>query len=284
MNYKTEREYRTLPSGRKKPLCKILDCTNYTQKGGTCIKHGAKHKRCKMHACDNQAQVGGVCVKHGAKQSNCTIRGCGNLVRSGGVCVNHGANQARCKIDDCTNKARKYSVCVTHGAKEKRCKRGGCTKQSRRGGVCIKHGSQEKRCRADGCEKHRVKGGYCVKHHPDYVPIGRLSRGAQAVMDYLRTTQLPFETEKRFPKCKHINTLPFDFYIPIYNLCIEYDGIQHTKSIEHWGGQQGFELTQKRDGIKNKYCKDNKINILRIPHTTKISQIPHLINAKLHSC
>ena len=62
----------------------------------------------------------------------------------------------------------------------------------------------------------------------------------------------------------------FDFYLPSYNLFIEYDGIQHFEPKGFSGDkdvdQLNFEKTQQRDKIKNQYAKDNKINLLRIPY------------------
>ena len=73
-----------------------------------------------------------------------------------------------------------------------------------------------------------------------------------------------FESEKRFDDCRNVKPLPFDLYVPILNLCIEYDGRQHFEPIEHWGGFDGLLLTQTNDFIKNQYCNDNNINLLRI--------------------
>lgn len=66
----------------------------------------------------------------------------------------------------------------------------------------------------------------------------------------------------------------FDFYLPEYNLMIEYDGIQHFKE-RSFGNKEKLKDIQKRDEIKNKYCKDNNINILRIPYynNDKIDEI-----------
>lgn len=60
--------------------------------------------------------------------------------------------------------------------------------------------------------------------------------------------------------------MPFDFYIKEFNLCIEFDGEQHYRENNYFGGNNIFKETQKRDKIKNKYCKDNDINLLRIPY------------------
>lgn len=73
-----------------------------------------------------------------------------------------------------------------------------------------------------------------------------------------------FESEKRFDNCRNVKPLPFDLYIPMLNLCIEYDGRQHFEPIEHWGGIDGLLFTKTNDSIKNQYCNDNNINLLRI--------------------
>ena len=67
----------------------------------------------------------------------------------------------------------------------------------------------------------------------------------------------------------------FDFYLYDYNLFIEYDGEQHFMPVNFGGhnhkdkAQEEFCKTQERDNIKNKYCKDNHINLLRIPYWEK---------------
>lgn len=75
----------------------------------------------------------------------------------------------------------------------------------------------------------------------------------------------------RFPDCRDQKTLPFDFYLPGYNLIIEYDGRQHTDPNAGWGdlkgGKYGYNYIHRHDLMKNQYCKDNNINLLRIPYT-----------------
>jgi len=73
--------------------------------------------------------------------------------------------------------------------------------------------------------------------------------------------------EKRFDDCKHINTLPFDFYLPDYDICIEFDGIQHFEEISFFNTNDSFDNIQKRDDIKTKYCLDNNIKLIRIKYS-----------------
>ena len=93
-----------------------------------------------------------------------------------------------------------------------------------------------------------------------------LSNGETEIQKTLERLGVYFVQEKSFDDLIHIGKLRFDFYLPEVNLCIEFDGRQHFESIPHWGGNLALEETQKRDIIKNNYCLDNNINLLRIKH------------------
>ena len=63
----------------------------------------------------------------------------------------------------------------------------------------------------------------------------------------------------------------FDFYLPLYNLCIEYDGEGHYAPV-NWNGcsdnraSESFERIKRNDELKNEYCKNNSIDLLRISY------------------
>ena len=68
-----------------------------------------------------------------------------------------------------------------------------------------------------------------------------------------------------------INKLSFDFYLPEHNLCIEYDGEHHYKSVRFNGksiesSEKAFKKTQLHDQIKTDYCLNNNIQLFRIPY------------------
>ena len=48
---------------------------------------------------------------------------------------------------------------------------------------------------------------------------------------------------------------------------IEYDGIQHFKIVEKWGGEEKLKTQQERDKRKDEYCKKKGIPLIRIPYT-----------------
>ncbi len=97
-------------------------------------------------------------------------------------------------------------------------------------------------------------------------PVCSESKGEKVIRLYLEKNNIDFIQEYKFDDCKHKRSLPFDFYIPSLNLCIEFDGIQHFEVFDHFGGENVFKNTQKRDKIKTDYCKNNNIRLIRIPY------------------
>lgn len=95
------------------------------------------------------------------------------------------------------------------------------------------------------------------------------SKGEAKIISYLQLLNIQFEKEKIFQNCKFKNGASprFDFYLPKYNLCIEYDGIQHFQSSSGWNTEEKFLQTQQRDEFKNNWCKENNIKLIRIPYT-----------------
>lgn len=94
------------------------------------------------------------------------------------------------------------------------------------------------------------------------------SKGEEKISKILVSLNIPFKKEKYFKDCKNPKTntyLYFDFYLPQYNCLIEYDGEQHYIA-RGWNNELKVKDTQYRDSIKNKYCKDNNIKLIRIPY------------------
>lgn len=60
--------------------------------------------------------------------------------------------------------------------------------------------------------------------------------------------------------------LRFDFWLPDINTIIEFDGKHHFKPIEYFGGEYSFKKVKINDQLKNNYCKENNITLLRISY------------------
>jgi hypothetical protein len=111
------------------------------------------------------------------------------------------------------------------------------------------------------------------------------SKGEKTIDNFLTLRNIIFKREKKFSDCKNIRKLLFDFYLPEYNICIEYDGEQHFSPINFGSNlklaYKKYLYLQKNDEIKNNYCKLNNINLIRIPYYEK-NNIENILNNYLN--
>lgn len=99
------------------------------------------------------------------------------------------------------------------------------------------------------------------------------------IADILKENFILYNKEYGFDDCKGVGNkkLRFDFYLPDYNTLIEYDGEQHFRPIEYFGGEEHFNILKQNDSIKNEYCKTHKINLVRIPYTLSRDEVKNSI-------
>jgi hypothetical protein len=65
----------------------------------------------------------------------------------------------------------------------------------------------------------------------------------------------------------------FDVWFPDLNIAIEYQGQQHDKPIDFFGGQKAFEQNKIRDDRKKQICIDNNINLIEVREEYDIENI-----------
>ena len=100
------------------------------------------------------------------------------------------------------------------------------------------------------------------------------SHGEQRISEIFDINNIIYQKQYT-PGVKYKKPLHFDFAIlneqneVLY--CLEYDGKQH---FEDSSWNEDFELIKLRDEIKNQWCKENNIPLIRIPYT-------HLKNLKI---
>lgn len=110
-------------------------------------------------------------------------------------------------------------------------------------------------------------------------PYCNESKGENRIKNWLMEKNIRFEAQKRFKDCRNKKTLPFDFYLPDYDMCIEYQGEQHY-SPKMYIGKSGSEVIgtdiynkqRLHDQIKRDYCKDCGIRLLEIRYDEKIEE------------
>lgn len=116
--------------------------------------------------------------------------------------------------------------------------------------ICPIHGEFEQ------IAQNHIQGYNC--------PICSSSKNEQKIWKLLNNYNINFLHQHKFDDCINKLPLPFDFYLPNYNICIEYDGQHHFIEVEKWGGKEKLKKRQKLDNLKTNYCIDNNIPLIRI--------------------
>ena len=95
------------------------------------------------------------------------------------------------------------------------------------------------------------------------------SSGEYQIMKTLDEMRVKYEYDQSHElKNDKDNWLRWDFIIASCEpLFIEYDGRQHFKAVERFGGDESFEKQKKHDKLKDDYCNENAYLLLRIPYT-----------------
>lgn len=114
------------------------------------------------------------------------------------------------------------------------------------------------------------------------------SLGERLVQQSLDELGIKYKTQFTFNDLKSPETgafLRFDFYLPDNNCCIEYDGQQHFYPVSWFKKTElDYQKIVRYDELKNIYCMNHKIKLIRIPYTElqKInsSYLNNLLSAK----
>jgi len=81
------------------------------------------------------------------------------------------------------------------------------------------------------------------------------SKAGKEIMKFLKKYDVKYHRQHKF---KYRNQLPFDFYIPSIRTCIEFD------DDRHFNPNISYESIKNNDRIKNNYCDQEYINLIRI--------------------
>lgn len=107
------------------------------------------------------------------------------------------------------------------------------------------------------------------------------SKGERAIREWLKNQKIDFSDQHRFSDLKRH---PYDFFLPNYNLIIEYNGEQHYKEIpDYFRRKEGcFDGQLMRDKIKKDYAEKNGYDLLVIPYW-EFKNIDKILSEKLLS-
>lgn len=102
--------------------------------------------------------------------------------------------------------------------------------------------------KSKGCPK-------CFKTH---------SKGEIKIENWLVKNNIKYIYE--YP-IKDINNYSYDFYLPEYNIFIEYQGQQHYFPVDYFGGEKKFQQQLLHDKNKVEYAQKNNYQLIIIPYT-----------------
>lgn len=96
--------------------------------------------------------------------------------------------------------------------------------------------------------------------------VPRVNEGWVSEMTLLREIQAAFPDVRVIHQARPGWLAPqsLDIYLPDYNIGIEYQGVQHSKPVEHFGGADAFERQQARDGMKWGLCQENGCVLIEV--------------------
>ena len=95
------------------------------------------------------------------------------------------------------------------------------------------------------------------------------SKKEKKIKDILNKHSIKYFSEKTFDDCRFNDThalARFDFYLPDYNILIEYDGIQHFESKGGWNTEAQLEKTKTHDIFKTNWAKTHNIILKRFSY------------------
>lgn len=144
-----------------------------------------------------------------------------------------------------------------------------------------KDANKELKFECDCGKAYKTKWRIFMSYHNDRCSTcsKKQSQYALKMEEYLIKNNLKYEKEYKYKDCRDIKILSFDFIVfnNKENILIEVDGETHF--IPSWGGIDSLISQQRRDDIKNQYCKNNNIKLIRVSYI-EINNESYLIKLK----
>ena len=121
------------------------------------------------------------------------------------------------------------------------------------------------------CNKHGIFY-QALQHHKrgSGCPHCQKSYGEERIDKFLKLHDIEFSRQhKMFNEDLFCKNKKFfvDFFLPKYNVVIEFNGAQHYRPVDFFGGQEKFIQQQNRDASLRFYCENHKIKLIEIPYT-----------------
>lgn len=117
--------------------------------------------------------------------------------------------------------------------------------------------------------------------YKQHCPYCHIVKGEDKIYHYLLNNNIQFERSKSYEDLRGIGggKLSYDFYLPNFNLLIEYQGEQHEQPVDLFGGKEQFQIQQEHDKRKREYAQEHNIELLEIWYY-EFPKIEEILNEK----
>lgn len=102
--------------------------------------------------------------------------------------------------------------------------------------------------------------------YKQHCPHCNTIKGEDKIARYLLNNNILFIPQKTYNDLRGVGggKLSYDFYLPNFNLLIEYQGEQHKHPVSAFGGEEQFKIQQEHDLRKREYAKLHNIELFEI--------------------
>lgn len=84
----------------------------------------------------------------------------------------------------------------------------------------------------------------------------------ETILYYMVKKLYPYHHIHRHYRPHFLEGLELDVYIEDLCVGIEYQGIQHFRPVQHWGGEEALAKVKSRDERKRVLCKQNNVSLI----------------------
>lgn len=149
----------------------------------------------------------------------------------------------------------------------------GTDKRSHRLYKCICSCGNEEILADDRLKGYKVACSQCLSN---------ISTGEKFIKNVLEKNHIKFQHHYKFDDLfGDVRQLDLDFAIlnddNTPSVLIEFQGAQHYRPVEHWGGQKQFEKQVRYDNKKREYCKNHNYRLIEFPYTMPFNEIEKTI-------
>lgn len=110
----------------------------------------------------------------------------------------------------------------------------------------------------------------------------RLSLAEDEINEWLQQKNVKYVSQYRFIDNDDMSKLRYDFAIlnedDSVKMLIEYDGVQHFRVVDRFGGKDEYVTRKERDRIKDNYARDMGIKLIRINYKQR-DNIDSILNS-----